>query len=313
MATRAHCRRAARPPGGGVAASTRPRGHNGARDRGQGHLRRWRAAPVRRPQRRARDAARRRLAGQLPVDRAARTRPRPSSTRSTRSCSCTPWPSRTPSRAASGPRSSCTRPVVFVVLKPLRYVEETLDIETGEVMCFVGDRFIVTVRRGEAATRWPGCASGSRPSPSALRLRPDGGAARHRGHRRRQLHASSTREVSADLDEIEERVFSGADMDSSTIYRLKREVLEFRRAAAPAGGAADGAARGRELARHRPRAAPAVPRRRPTTCRPSSTTSSPTTGCSPTCSAPTSRRSRCSRTPTCAASRRGSRSPPCRR
>ena len=40
-------------------------------------------------------------------------------------------------------------------------------------------------------------------------------------------------EVSADLDEIETGVFSGADMDSSTIYRLKREVLEFRRAAAP--------------------------------------------------------------------------------
>ena len=40
-------------------------------------------------------------------------------------------------------------------------------------------------------------------------------------------------EVSADLDDIETGVFSGADMDSSTIYRLKREVLEFRRAAAP--------------------------------------------------------------------------------
>ena len=40
---------------------------------------------------------------------------------------------------------------VFVVLKPLRYVEQSSDIETGELMCFVGDRFIVTVRRGEAA------------------------------------------------------------------------------------------------------------------------------------------------------------------
>ena len=39
---------------------------------------------------------------------------------------------------------------MFVVLKPLRYVEQSSDIETGELMCFVGDRFIVTVRRGEA-------------------------------------------------------------------------------------------------------------------------------------------------------------------
>ena len=40
---------------------------------------------------------------------------------------------------------------VFVVLKPLRYLEESSDIETGELMCFIGDHFLVTVRRGEPA------------------------------------------------------------------------------------------------------------------------------------------------------------------
>ena len=39
---------------------------------------------------------------------------------------------------------------LFVVVKPLRYIEATSDIETGEVMVFLGDRFVVTVRRGEA-------------------------------------------------------------------------------------------------------------------------------------------------------------------
>jgi hypothetical protein len=39
---------------------------------------------------------------------------------------------------------------LLAVLKTLRYVERTSDIETGEVMVFVGDRFVVTVRRGEA-------------------------------------------------------------------------------------------------------------------------------------------------------------------
>ena len=55
---------------------------------------------------------------------------------------------------------------VFVVLKPLRYVDETSDIETGELMCFVGDRFIVTVRRGEAgpAGRAAPASRGRRPS-----------------------------------------------------------------------------------------------------------------------------------------------------
>ena len=39
---------------------------------------------------------------------------------------------------------------IFVSLKTLRYIDETSDVETGEVMIFVGDRFVVTVRRGEA-------------------------------------------------------------------------------------------------------------------------------------------------------------------
>ncbi len=120
---------------------------------------------------------------------------------------------------------------VFVVLKPLRYVEESSDIETGELMCFVGDRFIVTVRRGEAAPL-AGLRHRLEADPVALHLGPMA-----------VLHAIVDvvvdnytlidAEVSADLDGIETGVFSGADMDSSTIYRLKREVLEFRRAAAP--------------------------------------------------------------------------------
>ena len=40
-------------------------------------------------------------------------------------------------------------------------------------------------------------------------------------------------ELGIDLEDIEEQVFSGDRVDSSTIYRLKREVLEFRRAAVP--------------------------------------------------------------------------------
>ena len=120
---------------------------------------------------------------------------------------------------------------VFVVLKPLRYVEETSDIETGELMCFVGDRFIVTVRRGEAAPL-AGLRHRLETDPHVLKLGPMA-----------VLHAIVDvvvdnytlidAEVSADLDDIETGVFSGADMDSSSIYRLKREVLEFRRAAAP--------------------------------------------------------------------------------
>ncbi len=121
---------------------------------------------------------------------------------------------------------------IFVVVKTLRYLEETSDIETGEVMLFVGDRFVVTVRRGEANP-----LQGVR-----QRLEADPALLAH--GQVSVLHAvmdsivdnyiSIDAELQNDLDEIEEAVFSGArGVGSTTIYRLKREVLEFRRAAVP--------------------------------------------------------------------------------
>ena len=49
---------------------------------------------------------------------------------------------------------------IFVVLKTMQYIDATSDVETGEVTIFVGDRFVVTVRRGEANP----LSGGSRPS-----------------------------------------------------------------------------------------------------------------------------------------------------
>jgi magnesium transporter len=121
---------------------------------------------------------------------------------------------------------------IFVVMKTLRYIEETSDIETGEVMLFVGDRFVVTVRRGEA-NPLAGVRHGLESSGDTLQH----GAIS-------VVHAvmdsiidnyvSIDAELQKDLEEIEEAVFSGSQhASSSTIYQLKREVLEFRRAAVP--------------------------------------------------------------------------------
>lgn len=120
---------------------------------------------------------------------------------------------------------------VFVVLKPLRYLDRTSDIETGEVMVFVGDHFVVTVRRGDVSPL-TGIRSRLEAAPDRLRLGPLS-----------VLHAvldtvvddytAIDAEVALDLEEIEREVFSGARMPSGSIYRLKREVLEFRRAAVP--------------------------------------------------------------------------------
>ena len=110
--------------------------------------------------------------------------------------------------------------------------EETSDVETGEVMVFVGDRFVVTVRRGEG--------NPLRDVRHRLELNRDqlalGPAA--------VLHAVMDsvvdnyvlieRALSDDMERIEQQVFTGAeDTDVTAIYRLKREVLEFRRAAYP--------------------------------------------------------------------------------
>jgi magnesium transporter len=121
---------------------------------------------------------------------------------------------------------------IFVVMKTLRYIEETSDIETGEVMLFVGDRFVVTVRRGEA-NPLAAVRHGLESNTDTLR------------HGEISVvyavmdsiidnYVSIDGELQKDLEEIEAAVFSGSTSASSTtIYRLKREVLEFRRAAVP--------------------------------------------------------------------------------
>ncbi|MGW5239677.1 magnesium/cobalt transporter CorA [Monashia sp. NPDC004114] len=120
----------------------------------------------------------------------------------------------------------------FVVLKTLRYIEATSDVETGEVMLFIGDKFVVTVRHGEG-----NALAGVR---QRLEIEPE-----RLGHGPMTvLHAVMDsvvdnyvlvdREIKKDLDEIEEQVFGSAHSgDANTIYRLKREVLEFRRASQP--------------------------------------------------------------------------------
>jgi magnesium transporter len=121
---------------------------------------------------------------------------------------------------------------LFVVVKPLRYIEATSDIETGEVMVFLGDRFVVTVRRGEA-----GPLSAVRrlieSDPVRLNLGPVA-----------VLHGvmdavvdnydAIDAEIQDDMEGLEAGVFADErGSDAQEIYALKREVLEFRRAALP--------------------------------------------------------------------------------
>ncbi|WP_277451494.1 magnesium and cobalt transport protein CorA [Janibacter sp. DB-40] len=120
----------------------------------------------------------------------------------------------------------------FVVLRPLRYVEATSDVESGEIMIFLAEDYLVTIRRGEAAPL-AGLRTRLEEDPQALTRGPWG-----------VLHAildlvvdqylAIEDELQVDLEEIETKVFStDDDVDTATIYALKREVLEFKRAATP--------------------------------------------------------------------------------
>jgi magnesium transporter len=121
--------------------------------------------------------------------------------------------------------------VLFVVLRPARYVDEREEVEFGEVHVFVGPDFVVTVRHSEA------------PDLSAVRHRLESQLDLLRRGPEAILYAIVDRVVDGyypviaglgnDIDEIEAEVFSGSPHVSRRIYELSREVTDFQRAAAP--------------------------------------------------------------------------------
>ena len=122
--------------------------------------------------------------------------------------------------------------ILFVVLKPARYSDGDERVELGEIMLFVGAGFVVTVRHGRNDVLAEVRAT-IESAPEELGCGPAG-----------VLHAVLDRVVDdyevvlsgldQDIDEIELQVFAEAGIDhAERIYRLKRQVLEFRQAVAP--------------------------------------------------------------------------------
>jgi len=120
---------------------------------------------------------------------------------------------------------------LFVVLKTLAYTADDT-VETGEVAMFVGSDYLVTVRHGEGEGL---------------------GKLRHQAEQHTEVlghgpvaglyavmdgivdrYADVAAELETDVDEVERSVFApDRTRDSERIYRLKREVLEVRRAVQP--------------------------------------------------------------------------------
>ena len=92
-----------------------------------------------------------RVAPRLPLDRPQGPhdgRARAASTPSS-GWACTSSPSRTRSSGRQRAKIELYGRDVFVVLKTLSYIEETSDVETGEIMVHISEHFVLTIRRGE--------------------------------------------------------------------------------------------------------------------------------------------------------------------
>ncbi|MFF4959347.1 magnesium and cobalt transport protein CorA [Streptomyces sp. NPDC001222] len=132
---------------------------------------------------------------------------------------------------------------LFTVFKTIHYVEHdrltatSEVVETGEVMCFTGREFFITVRHGGQGSLRQ-LRRRLQDDPELLAKGPSA-----------VLHAIADHvvdgyiavadAVQVDIDDVETEVFSAGrkgaprGTDASRIYQLKREVLEFKRAVAP--------------------------------------------------------------------------------
>jgi magnesium transporter len=141
-------------------------------------------------------------------------------------------------KAHQRPKLEVYGDVVFVVIKPVRYVDHEEVVDVTEIAVFLGRNFVVTVRHGNSDVL------------RTVRAEIDDEGSRLAAHgptgvlyRTADLVVDGYEEaissIDVDVDEIELQVFGAEqhdvddDENSERIYKLKREIAEFRRAVGP--------------------------------------------------------------------------------
>ncbi|MCX5139197.1 magnesium/cobalt transporter CorA [Streptomyces sp. NBC_00338] len=125
---------------------------------------------------------------------------------------------------------------LFAVIKPIVYEHESDTVSANELMVFIGDSFVVTVRHGEGAPlaavrrRLEAEADVLKHGPTAVLYAISDAIVDH--------YIDVAGELQVDLEELETQVFAPNGVGNSKntaarIYTFKRQVLEFRRAAVP--------------------------------------------------------------------------------
>lgn len=138
-------------------------------------------------------------------------------------------------KAHQRPKLEVYEDSLFLVLKPVVYEPRADTVSTGELMVFLGDSFVVTVRHGEGAPlsevrrRLESQPEVLRHGPTSVLYAICDAVVDH--------YIDVAAELQGDLEELEAEVFQPhgvrARNTASRIYTFKRQVLEFRRATAP--------------------------------------------------------------------------------
>ncbi|KAA0962194.1 magnesium/cobalt transporter CorA [Microbacterium sp. ANT_H45B] len=132
--------------------------------------------------------------------------------------------------------------VLFMVLRSARYLDETEEVEFGEIHLLVGPDFVVTIRHAES------------PDLARVRHRLEDDPALLRLGAGAVLYAILDEVVDEyapvlaglenDIDEIEGQLFEDGIDATQRIYELGREVIDFQRAVQPLAGMLDSLLRG---------------------------------------------------------------------
>ena len=121
---------------------------------------------------------------------------------------------------------------LFMVLKPARYVDAEEVVDVGQIMVFLGADFVVTVRHGQP-TALADVRRMLEEDPDRLEWGP-GSVLYAIADKVVDDYATVIVGLDNDIDQIEQSVFAGPKpTHAERIFKLKREVLDFRRAVDP--------------------------------------------------------------------------------
>jgi magnesium transporter len=135
-------------------------------------------------------------------------------------------------KAHQRPKLEPFRDSVLVVLRTARYLPDTESVDFGEILMFVGRRFVVVVRHGEAS-ELGSVRKRLESRPDLLRHGPPAvvyGIVDHVV----DDYAPVLDGIEDDIEELESEIFSPSGGNPvERIYQLKREVIELNRVATP--------------------------------------------------------------------------------